>query len=168
MLPDADHDDGAGVSDFYDLAAAAIRKGLADGLELVVVDLPGSNVLASDANGLDTIDAVIDALRAEDAEMRAQARADQNAVTWGDHFVRYYDDLTIYGEIPTLHWWQVNEPEDFRRWDQPGSTYSAGYRFARHYSTTTPAGEPGYTHVASMTPIDADEFDYARARGWRR
>lgn len=154
--------------DFYDRTRQAIESALADGIQLVLVDMPGDGHIAATGVG-PTLDATLDAMRDRDATWRDLATPEQFAVSWGDHFLRVTGDgLHIYAEAPTLEWFLLHNPaeHDMDEWDAPGGVYAAGYRFARHYSLAMPGGEPGFTHVAHLTPITASEFDDARSRGW--
>lgn len=162
------------MTDFYD----DLRKAYASavGYGMVVLDIPGHGVAQlpePSAVTLSEFDEVIAGWRQHDAELRDAATDEQNTITWGDHFRADYPAhegrpaLTVYGEIPTLDWWRTHEPDRYVGWDRPGTTYAAGFRFG-WCSSVLVNREPGYTHVAFMTKITPDEFDDARARGWRQ
>lgn len=117
-------------------------------------------------------------LREQEAEANKRTSPEQAAITYGDHFVRLWDTwgsgvLTIYGYIPTKEQISADEKslgasdgELAARLTQLDASYAHGRRYSWCYSVAEPDGEPGFTHVSTMTKISGEEFETAKARGW--
>lgn len=130
--------------------------------------------------GFDTPEAMFQAIRDGVEQAKAAATPRQNAITYGDHWMRvasiYGDRLLIAGRISTLE--ELAEsaerfiqrdiadgvPEEETRAEAKAEadalleSYAEGFRFGYAYSAVEPDGELGDTHVCSMIPISAENF----------
>lgn len=131
---------------------------------------------ASDAGRLQ-LTAQFTALRAAEAMMTSLVTPLQSAITYGDHWVRYYRNpdgpVTIYGKVLPLA--AIREVER-----AAGSTerelnqlmahlhdgYERGWRHCLCFSQVVPEGETGGQHVAMLTRISGELFRQARRNGW--
>lgn len=105
----------------------------------------------------------------------AAASPEQNAITYGDYFIRPYleYDLLIFGYIMTeeeLYSSSAYEGVEQAEIDYEKSSakrnYDRGYRFGRAYSVAVVDGELGDTHVSTMIPITKENFEAAKAVNW--
>lgn len=116
---------------------------------------------------------------ATEAAWNAAATPAQRRIGWGDAWRQDFPGnqlmraAVIYGRVLTL--FEVIEAEQathctIAELDQVIARiregYGHGWRYVRGYSQIEPDGEPGYTHIAVMTPLTIAEFDAARAAGW--
>jgi hypothetical protein len=104
----------------------------------------------------DTVDEMIAAVAAGQADADARVEPWQAAVAPGDHYVTFfaYDNgaLVIYGQVL---------PPD------PESSLRANSREVRAFSQDCPEGEYGIVHVAGIAGlITPEQFEHARALGW--
>lgn len=84
------------------------------------------------------------------------ARANKNVEDWqkefsvGDCFVRFHDDLVIYGKVLSS--------------DDPEMRH---VRFTNCYSELCPSGEVGNTHISSISlKITKAQFNIAKESNW--
>ena len=97
----------------------------------------------------------------------------QARITYGDYWMRIWEDILIFGRIDTVA--ELDEEErrlgaseeelTYEHKMMQGS-YNNGFRFGRAYSIIEPRGELGDTHVATMVPITKEEFESARDLNW--
>jgi hypothetical protein len=107
----------------------------------------------------------------EAAKSRATPR--QNAITYGDYWMRAWDDIMIFGYIYTKEEMDAIEIKlgasqeeleyEHRVYDR---SYRDGFRFGKAYSVIEPNGELGDTHVCDMIKITKEEFYAAKALNW--
>lgn len=100
----------------------------------------------------------------------APAQAD---LTFGSHWVRFEDDLVIFGRVATLSEVGVAEmelgasgEEAAAMTHQISENMEAGLLYADCYSVVEVDGEVGNTHKASVWPIDESLFEQARRVDW--
>lgn len=115
------------------------------------------------------IEAYFAQMRAEEEAANANVHPDQAALTWGDHFVRFYEMgpegiLAIFGAIYTAS--DYERSEGAQGLAEAEERMARGYRFARCYSVIEPEGELGDTHVVTVWPITPEQFAQAKAAGW--
>jgi hypothetical protein len=98
----------------------------------------------------------------------------QNEITYGDYWMRVWEDIAIFGYISTREELDAEEirlgaTEEELAWEHESMDYSygRGFRFGRAYSVIEPRGELGDTHVSVMVPITKEEFEQARAVDWQ-
>jgi hypothetical protein len=117
------------------------------------------------------------AMRADEARANANVSAEQGLIGWGAYF-----------EIPAalnmgLHaWGKVMDRQELEDGEREAgaddaeteqtmanmdNSYARGYRFSWTYSAPYPEGELGSVHVSKMRQCTKDEFEAARADGWR-
>lgn len=110
-----------------------------------------------------------------EAAANASSHPDQHAITYGNHWFAWYDEmqLAVFGEVFTQDEYLRRETaagasaaEAKRSWKGVVDDHERGYRFGIAYSLVEPEGELGTTHVASMVPIDANQFLGAQEAEW--
>lgn len=107
----------------------------------------------------------------EAAKKRATAK--QNAITYGDYWMRAFEDILIFGHIYSEEeLWTAeaelgaSEEEIKEEKEMMAGNYENGFRFGRAYSLICPEGELGDTHVSDMIPITQQEFEDAEDLYW--
>ena len=107
----------------------------------------------------------------EAAKKRATAK--QNAISYGDYWLRAYEDILIFGHItPEKDLWAAevelgaSEEEIEGERAMMAASYADGFRFGRAYSIVCPEGELGDTHVCDMIPITEEEFEESKDLHW--
>lgn len=108
----------------------------------------------------------------------------QRQVTWGSHWVRFYDipgRILIFGKVDTLAEVRRGEESTVQPGEDPAEVkaeieyslrslaerHENGYLYGQAYSIITPDGEYGDTHRANLWPIPAATFEAARSAGWQ-
>lgn len=127
----------------------------------------------------ESLDAMLDKMARDEDAANQRATQEQRDIGYGDYFTRIWDGmfgdwLTIYGYVTPRDKFieeEKNAGADDAElsWETHAhdSAYQRGYRFGWHYSTVEPDGELGSTHVSVMKKISKEEFDAAKARGWK-
>ena len=107
----------------------------------------------------------------EAAKNRATPK--QNAITYGDYWMRSWEDFLIFGYIYTREEMDSEErrlgaSEEEIEWEHQtyDDSYNNGFRFGRAYSVIEPEGELGDTHVCDMIPITKEEFEQSKDLHW--
>lgn len=102
-----------------------------------------------------------------------RATPEQNAITYGDYWMRIWEDFLIFGYIDQPEDLDAAErllgaSEDELAWEHETSSqaYNNGFRFGKAYSVIVPEGELGDTHVSEMTKITKEEFEEAKSLNW--
>ena len=113
------------------------------------------------------------AIRRNVESAKSAATPEQNAITYGDHWVRSYEDFLIFGYIYTKEEMDAAETAlgasqeeleyEHRVYDR---SYRDGFRFGKAYSIVEPDGELGDTHVCEMVRITTEEFNAAKSLNW--
>ena len=89
----------------------------------------------------------------------------QQAITYGTYAVRFWENLAIFCEVPTLQ--SQAEVEDAEVIEQIKAKESEeNMLWVKGYSTDCVPGEFGYNHRSVMWPITAETFDTARSVHW--
>jgi hypothetical protein len=125
----------------------------------------------------DNLDDMFAAISSGTEEAKNRATPEQNAITYGDYWMREWDSgyeiIQIFGYIMTRP--EIYDspayndvPIDEMEWEMRSAedNYNNGYRFGRAYSVIVPEGELGDTHVSEMTKIAKVIFDAAKENGW--
>jgi hypothetical protein len=90
---------------------------------------------------------------------------EQEAITFGSYAVRFWEELVIFCEIPTLE--EQAKVEDVEVIDLIREKEAQeNMLWVKGYSTVCVDGEFGYNHRSVMWPITKDTFDRARAVSW--
>lgn len=104
---------------------------------------------------------------------KANIQPRQAKITYGDYWMRIWEDVLIFGHISTLKELEAEErrlgADDAEiAWERKvlENSYADGFRYGRAYSVIEPRGELGDTHVSVMYPITKEEFEQARAANW--
>jgi hypothetical protein len=118
-----------------------------------------------------TIEEIFEAMSQDEVRANDRTTVDQAMIEPGTYFVRHYEpDLDIYGYCLTDDEATKGtcDPEELAfELKHLESARRRGYMFSRCYSVACPDGELGVTHVSTMEPITREQFEAARARGWR-
>jgi hypothetical protein len=126
--------------------------------------------------GYDSLDDMFADIKANQDAASAKMHPSQQAIGYGDHWVRFYnikDRLIIFGYIPTKaeNWTACLKAGG----DMDEAVYEArataasmenNMLFGWAYSIIEPAGELGATHRYSMWPCPVALFESAKAVGW--
>jgi len=121
----------------------------------------------------DNTDDMFTAIRRGVEAAKARATPRQNAITYGDYWLRVVDDFVICGRItPQEELWateaelgaSAEEIESEKEMQE--ASYADGFRFGRAYSIVCPEGELGDTHVSDMVPITEEEFNQSKGLNW--
>lgn len=106
-------------------------------------------------------------------QAKARATPAQNAITYGDYWMRAWEDILIFGYIYTREEMDAAEVKlgatqeeleyEHQVYDR---SYADGFRFGRAYSVIEPDGELGDTHVSDMVKITKEEFESAKSLNW--
>lgn len=115
---------------------------------------------------------MVEWLAANRARAKTEIGETQAAVTYGDHWCRFYEGLTIYGRVSPRE--ELNQQSRDNGVSEDEITYEDEDLAARHpetvfglcYSTIEPTGEWGFTHRSVLWPISVELFDAARGAGW--
>lgn len=121
----------------------------------------------------DNTDDMFDAIRRGVEQAKARATPEQNTITYGDYWMRMWEDILIFGYIHTREELDAAEVKlgatqeeleyEHRVYD---ASYNDGFRFGTAYSAIEPNGELGDTHVSDMTKITKEEFESAKLLDW--
>ena len=123
----------------------------------------------------DSIEEMFDYIEKQTQRANASLTAEQKAITWGSHWVRFLpsEQLIIFGRVFTLAEIEQGERSAGASTEELEYTLNScranhdrGYLFGRAYSVAEPDGELGDTHRANMWPITEQQFDEARQAAW--
>jgi hypothetical protein len=121
----------------------------------------------------DSFDDMVAWMHEQEALANAALTPEQREIGYGDHWVRQYDDILIFGYIPTFEEIEAQEralgaeDEEIQfELEMFIDSYGRGYRYGKCYSVVEPDGEWGSTHIVSMVKITKEQFDFARANNW--
>jgi hypothetical protein len=121
----------------------------------------------------DDVDEMFEAIGKGVDAAKARATPKQNAITYGDYWVRVWEDILIAGHItPQEELWateaELGASEEELEWEMASmkANYDNGFRFGRAYSVIEPNGELGDTHVSEMVPITEEEFKQLKGLHW--
>jgi hypothetical protein len=99
--------------------------------------------------------------------------AAQKAVTYGDYWVRFYKEFTIFGRVMPLDEYMASEvslgapPEEAEYTAaHVQRAHDEGMMWGMAYSVLEPEGELGNTHRANLWPIEERVFNAARDAEW--
>ena len=123
----------------------------------------------------DSIEEMFDSIQKGVQQAKARATAEQNAITYGDYWFRFWPEgeLAIFGYIMTedeLYSSSAYDdalPEEIAYEKEAAKkNYANGFRFGRAYSVVVDYGELGDTHVSTMTKISKEMFEVAKLYRW--
>jgi len=121
----------------------------------------------------DDVDEMFEAIGKGVDAAKARATPRQNAITYGDYWMRAFEDFLIFGRItPEAELWateaELGASEEELEWEMASmkANYDNGFRFGRAYSVVEPEGELGDTHVCDMVPITEEEFNQSKGLHW--
>ena len=121
----------------------------------------------------DNTDDMFDAISRGVESAKARATEKQNAITYGDYWMRMWEGFLIFGYIQTREELDAeerrlgaSEEELESEHEAMDYSYSNGFRFGRAYSIIESEGELGDTHVSDMIPITKEEFEQAKECFW--
>jgi hypothetical protein len=127
----------------------------------------------SEIRGFDNIDDMMAFMRQQEAQANARVTPDQAEIGYGDFWMRPYEDIVVWGYVPTeaeVEAAEGGEGADPEELEYTMSTlrdaYARGYRYGRAYSPWEPEGEWGSTHISSMEKVTEYEFESAKDHGW--
>jgi len=90
--------------------------------------------------------------------------AEQEAIGWGAHAVRFMDSLVVFAyvlDLPTLR-----AQEDREVVDNLALAHNDGFMWCMCYSTRVPDGEYGSLHRSVLWPLTDRTFTACRTAGW--
>lgn len=128
----------------------------------------------------DSMDAAFKDMAAEEDRGNRDLAAAQRMVTWGDHWVRFYQPspgaqlVTIWSRVWTEdeiikgEWASGAESQAEIDETMAGirNRHIRGYMFGRCFSTIEPEGELGDTHRYNLWPITQALYEAAQAVQW--
>lgn len=125
----------------------------------------------------DNLDDLFAAISKGTEDAKSRATPEQNAITYGDYWMRNWDSgyeiIQIFGYImtrPEIYNSPAYDdvPIEEIEWEMKSAeeNYNNGYRFGRAYSIVEPKGELGDTHVSEMTKITKEQFELAKENNW--
>lgn len=129
-----------------------------------------------------SIEEVFEALQAGERHANANLAPEQAALTYGQHWVRFYDipdKILIFSKVDTVEEFAEAERQAAIRAEEPMTVgelayainalrerHERGYLYGTCYSKITPEGELGDTHRGHVWPISPGLFNLARAARW--
>jgi hypothetical protein len=135
--------------------------------------MPIKNFGMGQVQTFDDVDEMFAAISRGVEAAKKRATAKQNAISYGDYWLRAYDDILIFGHItPEDELWAAelelgaSEEEIEAERAMMAASYDDGFRFGRAYSIICPEGELGDTHVCDMIPITKEEFEESKDLYW--
>lgn len=132
----------------------------------------------------DTMEEMVEFMRRQEEEANAHLAPQQQAVTWGDYWIRFYDiehRICIFGHVytedemmekeravPLMAGESSEEVEAEIAAEMEGirDAHKRGYMYGWAYSVIEPEGEPGSTHQANLWPIPQWLYEQARDVRW--
>ena len=123
--------------------------------------------------GFNSFDEMYEYMQANRKKANEGLAAAQRLIDYGDYWVRFWQQVVIFGYIDPLE--KVRDDEVAAGADLGEAevfvtmvmeAHNDGSMWGTAYSTIEPDGELGYTHRISMWPIDKRLFDAARQVGW--
>ena len=128
----------------------------------------------------DSVEDMFAAMQANEEAANATLAPEQQALTWGSHFVNFIpaQEIVVFGYCFTKEEafqseYDASPPEEREAgWPQEtvnhlASSLARGYLFGRCYSVIEPEGELGSTHKSQAWPIAPGLFQLAQRVGWR-
>jgi hypothetical protein len=123
--------------------------------------------------GFDNTDDMFTWMRQQEQAANDRVTPDQAEISYGDHWMRPYEDIVIFGYVPTPDEQAASERElgaddeeiEYER-EMLADTYARGYRYGKCYSVVEPEGEWGSTHISTMVKITKEQFEEAKEAGW--
>lgn len=133
-----------------------------------------------EVQGFDTFDEMLEVIDAGRQAAIDAATDEQNAITYGDHWLALYNMgepegiLAVFGTVWTLEHLREQSAEaggvESEIRDEIAYTkqsHESGYRFGEAFSLVEPRGELGSTHVAAMAAkITPEQFEWAKKCEW--
>lgn len=130
--------------------------------------------------GYDSMEAAFADMAAEEDRGNRDLAAAQRMVSWGDHWVRFFQPgpgspmATIWSRVWTEdevirgEWTSGAESQSEVDETMAGirNRHIRGYMFGRCFSTIEPEGEFGDTHRADLWPISQALYEAAMVVGW--
>lgn len=121
----------------------------------------------------DNFDDMMNAISKGVESAKARMTPEQEAITYGDYWMRVWEGIPIFGYIIPRDELEASERElgatdeeiEYEN-DVLDASYANGFRFGRAYSVMEPDGELGDTHVIDMIPITKEQFEEAKSLGW--
>jgi hypothetical protein len=121
----------------------------------------------------DSADEMFDFMHQQEEAANARVTPEQAQIGYGAFWMRPYDDLLIFGHVPTAEETEASERAlgaddeeiEYQR-ESFADAYNRGYRYGKCYSVVEPEGEWGSTHIANMIEITEQQFNQARDFSW--
>lgn len=123
--------------------------------------------------GFNNIEDMMAFMRQQEEAANARVSPGQAEIGYGAWWLRPYEDITIFGYVPTED--EVRASEGGEGADEEELQYTLemladahrrGYRYGKAYSEIEPEGEWGSTHISTMVEITQAQFERAREVGW--
>jgi len=114
----------------------------------------------------DSIEAAFESMRQAEEAANATVTPTQRAISYGAKVVKPQPHLgvVVFGSIWTKE--ERDEGEERSTIAALDDAYGRGYRTGRWYSDYVPEGEVGDSHIASLWPIEEEEWEEADALGF--
>lgn len=123
--------------------------------------------------GFDNADDMFAYMREQEEAANARVTPGQAQIGYGAWWLRPYEDVVIFGYVPTQDEVRASEggdeadPEELQyTLETLADAHRRGYRYGRAYSVIEPEGEWGSTHISTMVEITEEQFNQAQAHGW--
>jgi hypothetical protein len=127
----------------------------------------------------DSFDEAVQYMQTQTEQANTRLSPEQQALTWGSHWVRVVGDLFIFGWCLS-HEAMVEAESQVDDYEDPDEalaemagtiatledSHSRGYLFSRCHSIVVPEGEYGDVHRYNAWPISEALFEAARAADW--
>lgn len=131
----------------------------------------------------ESLEAMFEAMRVGTDLANDSLAPEQQAITWGDYWVRFYDipdRMLIFGHIFSYddfvagerkHYPKTMNAEERSEFEYTianrRENHDRGYLFGWAYSYPFPDGDLGDTHRANMWPISKELYEHAKEKEWR-
>lgn len=125
----------------------------------------------------DSLDDMMAAVEKWNEEANAGLAVEQKALTYGDHWVRFYDvgarildfgRVATEAEISTLEMEAGTDPDEIAtELARVQARQDAGYLYGKAHSILNVEGEWGSTHRANVWPIEERLFTAAQTVDWK-
>jgi len=123
--------------------------------------------------GFDNIDDMFAWMRSQEEAANTRVTPDQAEIGYGAYWMRPYEDIVIFGYVPTQTEREASERAlgaddeeiEYQR-ETLADSHARGYRYGKAYSVIEPEGEWGSTHISTMIQITQEQFTQAKAAKW--
>jgi hypothetical protein len=124
--------------------------------------------------GFETIDDLFAFMDANRRRVIAAMTPEQEAITYGCHWMHAGQDYPVFGYILTIAEFEAGERQagadeaelEYTK-QHMMANHKDGFRFGWSYSQWEPRGELGSTHCSAMIPITEAEFIVAKSLNWK-